>query len=115
MAKASVVVVSMSVAGDAMTQGYTSPNITNATSPAEHQQLALTAGNNAIALPTGTTLGVIIVPPSGSVVAKLLKSVNGDAGIPIAPATPMFLSFVAGTASFVLNAASGETVDLYWS
>lgn len=73
----------------------------------------LAAGDNTIAVPTGQR-GLWVIPPAGSVVAKKMKILGADTGLPIDPVYGLIWYFPVGTTSLVINAASIETVLLQW-
>ena len=75
----------------------------------------LAPGFNSIAVPA-TALGVVIVPPPGSVVTLTLKGVTGDTGIPIDPGNSTRLKWTAGqVANLGITAGAGVTVGLIWT
>jgi len=114
MSKTAQVATTISASGDGLTLSFTSPVQTNASSPAEHQPVTLSTGDNTITVPTGA-LGVLIVPVATSTVAKKIKTVGGDSGSPINAAYATFWALVASTATITINAAApGETISLYW-
>lgn len=104
--------VRLAVSGDGVTFTYTTPTMTNATSPFEHQPVTLASGANTITPPTGTTM-VLVVPPTTSTVTKTLKGVTGDTGLPLSMTAPTFLS-LASAASFCVTANGTETVSFYF-
>jgi hypothetical protein len=110
MAKTSTATLTVSVSGDGVAANYTVSSTNNAAPGGGPTAVALSSGNNTITGPAGTT-GALVVPPAGSMVAKVLKGVNGDTGIALSNTLPFFVS----AASFVINAASGETVQIFWT
>ncbi len=80
---------------------------TNATGSGQNQLVDLSSGNNTITVPSNA-VGVTIVPPADNTDVLTLKGVNGDTGIIISPADPMFLS-LDGASSFVINASGAVT------
>jgi hypothetical protein len=112
MAKTATAAINVNVLGDGLnlSQQFVSSNA-NAPPPSS---VTLSAGNNTIAVPTGFTInGVTIVPPTTSAVAKVLKGVNADTGFQLGASAPAQISLGA-VASFVINASSGEIVQLVW-
>lgn len=85
----------------------------NPSSPGGIVPQALASGNNTITPPTGAT-ACTIQKPTGNTVALTLKGVAGDTGIALHLTDPDTVS-LAGAASFVINAASGVTLHLFWS
>jgi hypothetical protein len=114
MAKTSQIAVTLSGSGDGI-QAFTiaAPTISNSASPLVHDQHSLTTGANTLTVPTGATY-LVVVPPAASTVAKTLKGVSGDTGIALTPGAWCALPIASGVSSIVINAASGEVVDLYW-
>jgi hypothetical protein len=114
VSKTSEVSITYSATGDGMTLTFTSTTQENAASPGEHLPIALASGDNTITVPTGAR-GVLIVPGATSTVVKKIKGVGGDTGVTIAPAYATYIALPTGAANFILNAASIETLDLYWA
>lgn len=83
------------------------------TGSGQNQLVVLSSGNNTITVPS-SAVGVTIVPPTGSVVALVLKGVNGDTGVALHPSDPSSIG-LSGVLTFVLNAASAVTVRLIYS
>lgn len=114
MSKVSSVSIAGSVNGDGISETFGAFNITNLTAPGGvPQNVSLSSGNNTLTPPAGAQW-VLIVPPTVSTVAKTIKGVAGDTGIPIAPAAPFLWGLPASPGSFVINAASAEVVQVYW-
>jgi hypothetical protein len=87
----------------------------NATSPADNKAVALTTGNNSIAIPA-TAVAITIIPPVGNTVVLILKGVNGDTGITLSLIAPTSLGLTAAAmAALVINAASAVTVRIIFS
>lgn len=94
--------------------GIPSANLsTNASSPGQTENKALSTGNNTITPPTGA-VGVTIILPSGNTVLLTLKGVNGDTGIVLHLTHPTSIG-LNGVGTFVISAASAITVRLVWS
>lgn len=114
MAKTCTTSVAVSVTGDSVDESFSPPALSNAAAPAGGPvDVALSTGDNSISVPPGA-LGFVLVPPTTSTVAKKLKGAGGDSGFPIATALISVLSIPAGTATIIINAASGETVAVHW-
>lgn len=113
MSKASQVAITYSATGDGMTLTFATTAQENLASPGEQQPLLLATGDNTIAVPTGAK-GVIVVPPSASVIVKKLKGIGGDTGFILRAASPSYLALPDSTATILLNASAGETVSLVW-
>jgi hypothetical protein len=115
MAKASTVNIIVGVSGDGVTSSTAPTAIANASCPSGGETpVSLSSGNNTVTLPTNA-IGALIVPPSTSTVAKIIKGVNGDTGIGIHAINPTFLSFVSTQTTFVINAASAEVILVHWT
>jgi hypothetical protein len=117
MAKLSTVTLSATVQGDGVSTTFTPPTspIQNQAAPTSGpQSVTLSAGNNTIAVPSGAT-GVLICPPTGSTNNKTFKGVNGDTGVAMAQAAPSYFALGSGVASFVINAAAIETLNLHFT
>lgn len=108
--------MSVTLNGDGVTTTYVPAAFpwSNATAPEGIPiSVALSSGNNSLVVPSGT-LAMLIEPPAASVVAKVLKGITGDTGFAISPNVPSFISLPASTTTVILNAASGETVNISW-
>lgn len=112
MATTSSVYINVALAGDVL-GAITVPAQVNATSPAERQSIALSAGDNTVTPPTGC-LTAIIVPPTNSGVAKTLKNTGSDQGLPISPSAPTVLALPTGAGAFIINAGGPETILVNW-
>lgn len=113
MAKASAGTAAITVSGDGVTATLTLTLTTNAATPFQHLIHATTAAYAALPTPpTGTTMCVII-PPSGSVLAKTLKGVTGDTGIPLSASQTSIIA-LAGLSVFGILATGVESLDVYY-
>lgn len=90
--------------------------ITNANSLGSITDTTLGSGANTITIPSTTAIGVLITPPTGNTVALTLKGVAGDTGVAMHLTNPTFFSFPAGTADFVITAASATSAptEFFW-
>lgn len=118
MAKTSTLGITVSVVGDGLNETLgQAPNllqIVNAACPgALPQNVALASGLNTIAVPPGA-VAMLLIPPSNSIVSKVLKGVTGDTGFSMNPALPGLYPFVAGATSVLITAGSAETVQIGW-
>lgn len=116
MAKTATLVLGFTASGDGIAPFQWSPATapSNATSPVAHYVQSLSAGNNpAITIPTGS-VGVWLVPSTTNSVLVTFKGVSGDTGIATNKTIPTFMAFDSSQATFVLNAGSSVTVDLYF-
>jgi hypothetical protein len=116
MAKKSTITLSTTTSGDGISTTYVPPGapIVNNTAPAGGPiQVALSAGDNTLTVPSGAT-SLLIVPDAASVIVKTLKGIGGDTGFTIAPAAPTLLGLPAGATTVLLNASAGETVTVEW-
>jgi hypothetical protein len=114
MAKTAVPAISVQCTGDGIS-AFTiavSP-AQNATSPANHQLVAVISGNVTVTPPSGT-LYALIVPPSGSTVTKTLKGVAGDTGVPLSLTNPSLISLAVSPGTFVLTGSATESLDVYF-
>jgi hypothetical protein len=76
--------------------------------------VALINGNTTVNVPAAAQ-GFTIVPPPGSTVAKTLKGIAGDTGVPIHNTLPTSVALTPGAlASFVIGANGAETVEVIW-
>jgi hypothetical protein len=118
MARTSTVNLSVQISGDGQTNNWaprTAIQNTNAPSGGTFPQ-ALSSGATTITVPTSAR-GFVYEPPAGSTVAKTLKGVSGDTGVPMTRAQSFVYLFdetVAPPATIVINAASAETGDMMW-
>ncbi len=116
MAKTSQASIGVTVTGDGETSTFVPPAnpMTNATAPSGGTTpLVLAAGNNVVTLPAGA-VGVVIVPPTTSANAKVIKGIAGDTGIGMVANQACLLTFVAGTTVFSINSIGVETINLHW-
>ncbi len=115
MAKTSSTSLTTSVQGHGLQELYSlAPMISNQASPgAGPLDYALLGAFNSIVVPPGA-VGVIIKPPTGSVVTKLLKGITGDRGFAISANSPTVLSFPPGATVMGLTLSAPETVSLHW-
>lgn len=116
MAKKSTVTLVVTVTGDGVNTTYNpvgTPIINLAAPAGGPLSVALSSGDNVLTPPAGA-MGLLIVPPTNSVVVKKLKGVGGDTGVTIAPAAPMLLSLPSGGGAVTLNAGAGETIVIEW-
>lgn len=115
MAKTVTTVTSVSLSGDGFGGApFFSESVDN-TSGNAPGSIALAAGFNSIPVPA-TSIGVVIVPPPGSVVTLTLKGVTGDTGVGIAAAASSHLAWTAGQmANLGITASAPVTVELIWS
>lgn len=112
MSKAASVTLAVTVTGDGLNSvdSDTLQNTTTATAPTS---VALTGTNTTVAIPTGVSR-VKLKPPPTNAFAIVLKGLAADTGIPLAVNEPSYLSFVPGTASFVLSSGGAVSVALFW-
>jgi len=85
----------------------------NATSPAQRQVVALSAGANTITPAAGSRMA-ILVPPSGSTNGKTLKGITGDTGVPLDAAAVACIPLPAGPGTFVITSIGTENLTIYW-
>ena len=79
----------------------------NAVSPGSITIHSLALGDNTITVPASTGITVkaaTIIPPSGNLLALILKGIGADTGIPISKADPTSIAFETAPTNFVLNA-----------
>lgn len=109
--------ITISYSGDVVLPAEEFPAVNNTASPAQVQLISLAMGDNAVAVPTGgsTPTACTIVKPSGNALLIKLKSVNGDAGVPLHHTDPDSISIDSTCAGFVLNAAGAVNVRLLWT
>lgn len=88
--------------------------IVNGVSPGAIAIQTLSAGNNTINVPSGTT-GITIEPDSSNTIGITLKGVAGDTGIPLALGSPTSIGVTAAVTTIVLNAVSTVTVRILFS
>lgn len=116
MAKKSSLSMTVTVAGDGVNTTYNPVGtpIVNLAAPAGGPlSVALTTGDNTLAVPAGA-VALLVVPDPASVVVKKLKGVGGDTGFTIAPASPSLLGLPSSAVSVLLNASAGETITIEW-
>lgn len=116
MSKTSTLNLPVTINGDGVSLSYAPPGvpITNAAAPVGGPTpQVLSPGDNSISVPTGAQ-GVLIVPPTSSVIVKKLKGAGGDTGVVISPSLCTMLSLPSGATTLLINAASGETITLLW-
>ncbi len=113
MAKLVSGTATIQVSGDGIMTNFTVTLPTNAASPFEHLPVATTAAYAALPTPPTGTSFVVIIPPSGSVLAKTLKGVTGDTGIPLSASQPSIIA-LAGVSVFGILATGVETLDVYY-
>ena len=112
MAINATISVTVTLTGD-IAGSVTVPAQSNAASPGERNSVDLASGPNTLTPPAGAS-ALILVPPQNSTVAKTLKGVTGDTGVPLSPNAPAVIPLPAGAGALVLNAAAIETVTVYW-
>lgn len=119
MAKTITTSVSVAVSGDGMGLPASPivppsfPFTNNGGTSGGEAPLVLSTGNNTVNVPAGHR-GVMLIPPAGSVVTLTLKGIAGDTGVSVDPVLGLVWFFPAGTASFVLNASAGVTLNAVW-
>jgi len=86
----------------------------NASAPWGFREVALSTGNNTIAIPTGAQR-VFIRKPSNNTVALLYKDNPGDTGKACSLTLWDSFTFAASATQIVINAASGVTVTMGWT
>lgn len=94
-----------------------SASAVNPSSPASEILMSLVAGDNVIPIPTigAVATAVMIIKPSSNTALIKLKSVSGDAGIPLNKTDYDIISLDASATQIVLNAASEvDGVRLVW-
>lgn len=111
MSEAATITIKVAGAGD-FTFSWSSATLSNAASPLRQDAVALSTGANTLTPPTGCAFA-LLVPPTTSAIAKTLKGITGDTGVPLAPAQPTMLS-LATAAAFVITASAGETIKVIW-
>lgn len=113
MASSSVRFGSLTFSGDVST---TAPfnAATNPNSPAQEDPVALTAGDNTLAVPAGAT-GVVVTFPTGNNVLVKLKGAGGDSGISLHKTDPLSMGIDSTQTTVILNAAAPVTVRVYWT
>ena len=85
------------------------------------QVLSLSSGANTVTVPSGATACVILGPnatnpqpnPRSGVVLTV-KGVSGDTGIAVSNAYPTLLSWDSAPATFVINASTTATVEIFF-
>ena len=109
--------MSVQVSGDGVSEIYNimaANPVYNTAAPGGGPILtALIAGNNTIVVPPGS-IAMMLIPPSTSTNAKVLKGISGDTGFALAPNLPALLPLPTGTTSVIVNAVLGENVNLLW-
>lgn len=119
MAKQSTLALTVTISGDGMVSAdvYTPPGLPliNATAPGgPASPITLASGDNTINVPAGA-MGFCYVPPSGSVVAKQLRSGAGVTGPSASASLPLVWIYPSPAPStMVINAASGESGWITW-
>lgn len=116
MAKTATTTISVLVTGDGVNETFQPPTqpVANTNAPAGGPiSVALSSGDNTLTVPPGA-MGLLLVPPSSSVVVKKLKGIGGDTGFTINAALPQVIWLPAGASTMLLNAASSETVSIHW-
>lgn len=113
MAKTASGTASIHITGDGQDTNLTITLPTNAASPFQHQPVATTAAYAALPTPPAGTSFVVIIPPGGSVLAKTLKGVTGDTGVPLSASQPSIIA-LAGVSVFGILATGVETLDVYY-
>ena len=113
MAKTATITIGVNAVGDGVTVNFSQTPPVNAASPVKHEVLTTVNGANTLTPPTGA-LYCVLIPPAGSVIAKTLKGVTGDTGVPLALASSMFLALPAAAGAFVLATNGIENIDVYW-
>lgn len=103
----------LAYSGDVNLPTETFPSIANPASPAQIENRALAMGDNAIAVPPGST-AVYVTKANGASALVKLKKVNGDTGFELNLVDPDRLSLHATNTAFVLNASVACTVKLWW-
>lgn len=101
------------------TSGLTITCTTNEAAAASITQVTLASGFNSITVPATATVGVVIVPATGSSVTKTLKGVTGDTGVLLGTTTPTVLSFASGAAPATIGitasaADTGMITEFWW-
>lgn len=120
MAKTSTITTTINVTGDGVTESYQPvgfPIVNNAAPGGVPTPVTLTAGDNILAVPAGST-GWVLMPPSGSTITKRLKdsATPGDVGYLLSTTQPSILSIGAAQTTIRLNASTpGETVTIAWT
>lgn len=115
MSKQVSIALTVSCGGDGVTT-YTyvppaSPLVNNNAPEAVPQSVVLTTGANTIPVPAGATQ-CILVPPTGSAVAKNAKTTSGDVGLAFT-GTPVLFP-LAGVTNVFVQAGAGETISVVW-
>ena len=113
MAKTATITIGVNAVGDGVVANFSQTPPQNPTSPVQHQTIATINGANTLTPPTGA-LYCVLIPPVGSVITKTLKGVSGDQGVPLAPASSMFLALPPAAGAFVLATSGIENIDVYW-
>lgn len=113
MAKTATGRADIAITGDGMNAVLTVTLPTNAASPYQHLQHATTAAYAALPTPPTGTSFVVIIPPSGSTLAKTLKGVTGDTGVPLSTSQPSIIA-LAGVSVFGILATGVETLEVYY-
>lgn len=115
------IVLTGNVSGGPVGNRTFGPSAVTSANAVDATQVVTVSTNTTITVPTGAT-GVFIAGPNavspipnptyGGVLS--LKSVAGDAGIPISAKWPQFLAWDSAPASFVLNATVSCVVELWF-
>jgi hypothetical protein len=113
----SVLQMLVQISGNGVSEVYnlTGANpVVNTASPGGGPILtSLVLGNNTLTVPPGC-IGMIIIPPSNSTVAKAVKGITGDTGFSISPNLPSMLTLPTGTLTAIVNASGPEVVSILW-
>ena len=116
MAKTSTINLNVMIQGDGINTAYAPPGapIVNTTAPAGGPiTVALAMSDNTLTVPPGA-LGMIIVPPSISVVTKAIKGAALDTGLAISPTRVTMIGLPAGATSVIISASAPEDITVQW-
>lgn len=76
------------------------------------EDVALTTGNNTVAIPAGST-GMVIIPQTGNTQTLTLKGVGADTGVALSKFNPTLIPFdTSSPANFVLSAGGNTIVEI---
>lgn len=105
--------IGITYSGDATGSNFLTA-LSNTSSPAEVQPVALVSGANTITVPAGAT-GVSVLKPAGNSTTMTFKGVTGDTGVALHLTDPDSFSLASSVTSFVLTAGGNVTVRLFWT
>jgi hypothetical protein len=89
------------------------PGLLSTNSPAIFSQVSLSSGNNVVST---TVFGyvpvyLVLVPPTGSTITKILRGANTDTGVTLANTLPVVLAITPITGNIIINSSGSETLN----